>query len=70
MYLKEIGRKRMLTKREEIELGKAIQEGTREERELAKERLVQANLRLVVSIAKKNTLGKEFCLWIWCKKVR
>ncbi len=53
MYLKEIGRKRMLTKREEIELGKAIQEGTREERELAKERLVQANLRLVVSIAKK-----------------
>lgn len=53
MYLKEIGRKRMLTKREEIELGKAIQEGTREERGLAKERLVQANLRLVVSIAKK-----------------
>lgn len=53
MYLKEIGRKRMLTKREEIELGKAIQEGTREERELAKEKLVQANLRLVVSIAKK-----------------
>lgn len=53
MYLKEIGRKRMLTKREEIELGKAIQEGTREEREQAKEKLVQANLRLVVSIAKK-----------------
>lgn len=53
MYLKEIGRKRMLTKREEIELGKAIQEGTKEERELAKEKLVQANLRLVVSIAKK-----------------
>ena len=52
-YLKEIGRKRMLTKREEIELGKAIQEGTKEERERAKEKLVQANLRLVVSIAKK-----------------
>lgn len=53
MYLKEIGRKRMLTKREEIELGKAIQEGTKEERERAREKLVQANLRLVVSIAKK-----------------
>ncbi len=53
MYLKEIGRKRMLTKREEIELGRAIQEGTKQERELAREKLVQANLRLVVSIAKK-----------------
>lgn len=53
MYLKEIGKKRMLTKREEIELGKTIQEGTKAEKELAKEKLVQANLRLVVSIAKK-----------------
>ena len=53
MYLKEIGRKKMLTKREEIELGKKIQEGTEEEREKAKEKLIQANLRLVVSIAKK-----------------
>lgn len=53
MYLKEIGRKRMLTKREEIELGRAIQEGTKEEKEQAREKLVQANLRLVVSIAKK-----------------
>ncbi len=53
MYLKEIGRKRMLTKMEEIELGKTIREGTKEEREKAKEQLVQANLRLVVSIAKK-----------------
>ena len=53
MYLKEIGRKKMLTKREEIERGKKIQEGTEEEREKAKEKLIQANLRLVVSIAKK-----------------
>lgn len=53
MYLKEIGRKRMLTKMEEIELGKTIREGTKEEKEKAKEQLVQANLRLVVSIAKK-----------------
>ena len=53
MYLKEIGRKKMLTKKEEIELGRAIQEGSKEEKENAKKRLIQANLRLVVSIAKK-----------------
>lgn len=53
MYLKEIGRKKMLTKNEEIELGRLIQEGTDEEKETAKQKLVQANLRLVVSIAKK-----------------
>ena len=53
MYLKEIGRKKMLTKREEIELGKLIQEGSEKEKKEAKMRLVQANLRLVVSIAKK-----------------
>lgn len=53
MYLKEIGRKKMLTKSEEVELGRRIQEGTLTEKELAKKELVQANLRLVVSIAKK-----------------
>ena len=53
MYLKQIGRKKMLDKNEEIELGKLIQEGSPSERELAKNKLVQANLRLVVSIAKK-----------------
>ena len=53
MYLKEIGRRKMLTKKEEIELGRLIQEGSAKEKELAKEKLVQANLRLVVSIAKK-----------------
>lgn len=53
MYLKEIGRKRMLTKFEEVELGRKIMEGNPQERELAKKQLVQANLRLVVSIAKK-----------------
>ncbi len=53
MYLKEIGRKKMLTKKEEMELGRLIHEGNAEEREMAKEKLVQANLRLVVSIAKK-----------------
>ncbi|MCQ2754673.1 MAG: sigma-70 family RNA polymerase sigma factor [bacterium] len=53
MYLKEIGRKKMLSKNEEIELGRLIQEGNKEEAELAKHKLIQANLRLVVSIAKK-----------------
>lgn len=52
-YLKEIGKKKMLTKKEEMELGRLIQEGTTEEQKEAKEKLVQANLRLVVSIAKK-----------------
>ena len=53
MYLKEIGRKKMLNKSEEMELGRLIREGTSAEREEAKKKLVQANLRLVVSIAKK-----------------
>ena len=53
MYLKEIGRKKMLTKKEEMELGRLIQEGSLKEKETAKEKLIQANLRLVVSIAKK-----------------
>ena len=49
MYLKQIGRKKMLTKTEEADLGRRIQEGDED----AKKELVQANLRLVVSIAKK-----------------
>ena len=53
MYLKEIGRKKMLTKSEEAELGRIIQEEKGKEREEAIKRLVQANLRLVVSIARK-----------------
>ena len=53
MYLKEIGRKKMLTKEEEIVLGKKIREGNLQEKKFAKNKLIQANLRLVVSIAKK-----------------
>ena len=49
MYLKEIGRVNLLTAADEVELAKAIQAGS----ELAKQRLTEANLRLVVSIAKK-----------------
>jgi len=48
-YLKEIGRVRLLTAEEEIWLAKRIEDGDL----LAKKRLVEANLRLVVSIAKK-----------------
>ena len=53
MYLKEIGRKKILSKAEEMILGKSVKEGTLHERENAIKELVQANLRLVVSIAKK-----------------
>ena len=49
MYLKEIGRIKLLTRDEEIELAQRVEQGD----EKAKERLTAANLRLVVSIAKK-----------------
>ena len=51
MYLKEIGRVDLITSNEEIELAKKIEEGD----EGAKARLVEANLRLVVSVAKRYT---------------
>ncbi|MFH0703266.1 MAG: sigma-70 family RNA polymerase sigma factor [bacterium] len=53
MYLRDVGRKRLLTAIEEIELGRKIKEGSKEEEEKAKKELIQANLRLVISIAKK-----------------
>ncbi|MBY0449363.1 MAG: sigma-70 family RNA polymerase sigma factor [Cyanobacteria bacterium] len=49
LYLQQIGRVRLLTTQEEIDLARRIAEGD----EKAKQQLVQANLRLVVSIAKK-----------------
>ena len=49
MYLKEIGRVPLLTAEEEIELAKRIEEGDEE----ARRKLAEANLRLVVSIAKR-----------------
>lgn len=52
-YLKDIGRIKLLKTAEERELGKAIKEGKAKEAKIAKKKLVQANLRLVVSIAKK-----------------
>ena len=50
-YLVEIGRVPMITVDEEIELAQAIRKGGREG-ERAKEKLVKANLRFVVSVAK------------------
>ncbi len=55
MYLKDIGRIKLLNKNSEMALGKIIKEGNRKEAQIAKKKLVQANLRLVVSIAKKYT---------------
>ncbi|SEP77123.1 RNA polymerase sigma factor RpoD, C-terminal domain-containing protein [Lachnospiraceae bacterium NE2001] len=49
MYLKEIGKVSLLTAEEEIELAQRMEEGD----EMAKKTLAEANLRLVVSIAKR-----------------
>ena len=49
MYLKEIGQIKLLSAEEEVELAKLISEGDQQ----AKNKLTEANLRLVVSIAKK-----------------
>ena len=49
MYLKEIGRVPLLTAQEEVELAKQMEAGDEE----AQKRLAEANLRLVVSIAKR-----------------
>lgn len=49
MYLREIGRIALLTTEEEVRLAKRIERGDK----VAKKKLAEANLRLVVSIAKK-----------------
>ena len=49
MYLKEIGQVKLLSAEEEVELAKRVSEGDQD----AKNKLTEANLRLVVSIAKK-----------------
>jgi len=54
LYLKEIGETPTLSADEEVELAKKIEKGDKE----AKEKLIKANLRLVVSIAKKY-IGKS-----------
>src|SRR6185437_2453144 len=57
LFLNEIGRHRLLTPDEEIELAKRIEKGDL----AAKDRMINANLRLVVSIAKKYQ-GSELTL--------
>jgi RNA polymerase primary sigma factor len=58
MYLREIGKVPLLTSEEEVELAKRIEKGDQE----ARKRLAEANLRLVVSIAKKYTGRKNLSL--------
>jgi RNA polymerase primary sigma factor len=48
-YLNEIGRVQLLTAREEVELAREMEAGS----QLARQRLIEANLRLVVSIARR-----------------
>ena len=50
LFLKEIGRIKLLTPAEEVQLAKRIERGDRR----AKQTLIEANLRLVVSIAKRH----------------
>jgi RNA polymerase primary sigma factor len=57
LFLNEIGRHRLLTPDEEIDLARRIERGDL----MAKERMINANLRLVVSIAKKYQ-GSELTL--------
>ncbi len=58
MYLKEIGKVPLLTSEEEIELAKRKERGDRE----AEKKIIEANLRLVVSIAKKFAGAKGLSL--------
>ena len=54
-YLKEIGKIKLLKREEELNLGEKIATAKEEEAKIARKKLIQANLRLVVSIAKKYT---------------
>ncbi|MEA3398173.1 MAG: sigma-70 family RNA polymerase sigma factor [Patescibacteria group bacterium] len=58
MYLKEIGKVPLLTREEEVELAKRKEKSDRE----AERKLIEANLRLVVSIAKKFAGAKGLSL--------
>ena len=53
LYLKDIGKVPLLSSEEEIQLAHVIKTGTKAQAKKAKKRLSEANLRLVVSIAKR-----------------
>lgn len=53
IYLREMGKIPMLTPEEEKELTIKLAEGTKEEADKARKKLIEANLRLVVSMAKR-----------------
>ena len=55
MYLKDISKIKLLKKEDELTIGKTIKEGGKNEAIIAKKKLIKANLRLVISIAKKYT---------------
>lgn len=55
MYLKDVSKIKLLKKEEEVAVGKAIKEGNKKEAQIARKKLIQANLRLVISIAKRYT---------------
>ena len=54
-YLKDIGKIKLLKKDEELILGEKILKGDEKEAKIARKKLIQSNLRLVVSIAKRYT---------------
>ena len=55
MYLKDVSRIKLLKKEEEMLTGKTIKEGNKKDSVIARKKLIQSNLRLVISIAKRYT---------------